>query len=582
MRAHGDPEGQRRTTTREKNPWFLGFEAAILIVGTMIPGSKAVNRFPFCRLANAALLLLALAANAAAANQPCRSVYSCADQDIAGKNYDHAIAILKQHLARAPQDLKAINLLGAALTGAGRVQDANLEFERALRLDPHFYPALTNLAANEAHAQRVKEAKDHLKQALEYAPKDESANLLLGEIYYSEGQYALAVERYRIAGGILASGSQRILHYAECELRLKHLQQALGVLDRLTPSDGDSHFRAGALLVEDGDYADAAREFGLARGTYKDPYLAGYDQALAYLRADDAVSAIRAANELLNQGHGTSELANLAASAYLKNGQVKQAYNALRLATHLDPKNEDSYVDLCAICLDHQNYDLGLEIAEIGIANLPGSERLHLERGLLHAMKGQFGAAQEDFSKSAKISRNDVLPAVALGLVSMQTGKMGQAVEILRTAAREHPDSYLAQYWCGRSLLQSGVVPGTKEADEAKAAFEACIRLNPDFWHARLDLSKILLDSGALDSAIRELEKAVALDPTRASSLYMLSQACRRKGDEARARELALRASKLQSEDDDAFPNASLKRIVREGTSSMPVASSSGEALTKP
>src|SRR5689334_18200520 len=77
--AQGDPEGPRRTTTREQNPWFLGFEAAILIVGTMIrSGFKALNRFPFCRPAEAAIFLLALGATPSAANKPCRSVYSCA------------------------------------------------------------------------------------------------------------------------------------------------------------------------------------------------------------------------------------------------------------------------------------------------------------------------------------------------------------------------------------------------------------------------------------------------------------------------------------------------------------------------
>lgn len=505
-----------------------------------------------------------------AADQPCSSVEGCARYSIAHKQFDQAIRLLNRQLTRSPRDLEALNLLGIALTGKGRLDEADREYQRAIEIDPHFQPALTNLAANKLAEGHVSEAKEHLEQALRYAPTDESANLLLGEIELGEEQYALAAQHYAKAGKRLDGAAAGVIHYAECEIRLKRFEQAASILSRLPPKDGEDHFRAGALLAEQGAYREAAQEFGLARVAYKDPYLAGYNQTLAYLKAANYPAAIDIANQLLNQGRATAELANLAGAAYLQNGQVNEACNALRLAAHLDPKNEDSYVDLCAICLDHQSYELGLEIADIGLSHLPDSERLHLERGLLRVMKGQFTEAQDDFLRAARVAPQGVLPGVALGLIAMQMGRLDRAVEILRGAAKAHPDSYLAQYWYGRALMQSGAAPGTEEALEAAAAFEACIRLNPSFWHARLDLSKILLDSGAVDSAIRQLEEAVALNPGSGGPLYMLSQAYRRKGDQTRARDLALRASKLKSEDDDAFPGNTLRRIVREGTSALP------------
>ena len=312
------------------------------------------------------------------------------------------------------------------------------------------------------------------------------------------------------------------------------------------------------------------RQFGIARQTSEDPSLAGYNQTLAYVKAGDFAAAIRTANELLNQGHETAELADVAATAYLKNGQPKEAYNALRLATHLDPKNEDAYVDLCAISLDYENYALGLEIANLGLSHLPKSERLYLERGVMRAMKGEFAEAEQDFATAFKLAPQEVLPAVALGLVSMQMGRLDRAVDVLRQAVSQHADNYLAQYWFAKVLLQSGAAPGTKEGGEALAALRASVRLNPGFWHAHADLGKVLLDRGEALPAITELEKAAALNPGATSPLYLLAQAYRRQGDEARANDLVARVSKIQTEEREGFPEASLRSIIREGTSDFP------------
>ena len=366
------------------------------------------------------------------------------------------------------------------------------------------------------------------------------------------------------------SSAVAILRFAECALQHSSQQEALKSLDLLSPQDGDSHFSAGALLVEHKLYAAAARQFGIARQTYKDAYLAGYDQTLAYVKAGEFADAIGTANELLNQGHETAELANVVATAYLKNGQPKEAYNALRVAAHLDPKNEDAYVDLCTISLDFENYALGLEIANLGLAQLPDSERLYLQRGVMRAMKGEFAEAELDFRTAARLAPQEVLPEVALGLISMQMGHLDRAVDVLRQAAARHPDNYLAQYWFARVLLQSGAVPRTKEGDQALAALLASVRLGPDFWHAHADLGKALLDRGEVPAAIVELEKAAVLNPSATTPLYLLAQAYRRKGDEARANDLAAQVGRMQAEEREGFPESSLRSIIRERTSDFP------------
>ena len=83
---------------------------------------------------------------------------------------------------------------------------------------------------------------------------------------------------------------------------------------------------------------------------------------------------------------------------------MKEAYDALRQATRIERKDENNYVDLAAICLDYANYDLGLEITEIGLRNVPNSDRLYLQRGVMRAMKGQLKEAEQDLAAASKLA----------------------------------------------------------------------------------------------------------------------------------------------------------------------------------
>ena len=370
----------------------------------------------------------------------------------------------------------------------------------------------------------------------------------------------------KIGARHISDDPQALLKNARTALDAGSQAKAARILARLPANDGASHFAAGTMLVAHNAYAAAAREFGIARQTYKDPYTAGYDETLAYVNAQDYKAAIRTANELLHEGYQTAELAEVAATAYQKSGRTQEAYNALRLATHLNPKSEDAYVELCQMALDKDDYDLGLQIAGIGLSNLPRSGRLYLQSGVMRAMKGKFGDAEKDFAHASELDPNEVLPDVALGLVAMQTGNLDRAVRNLRIAVAQHPDNYLAQYWFSKALEHSGAAPGTKEGAEVLSALEASVRLNPNFWHSRADLGKILLDNAKVEPAIVQLQKAADLNPTATGPLYLLAQAYRRKGDEARARELVARVSTMQADDRDALAKTTLKNIVREGT----------------
>ena len=289
------------------------------------------------------------------------------------------------------------------------------------------------------------------------------------------------------------------------------------------------------------------------------------------IEAGEHQAAIGVAQELLAQGHTLAELHNLLSRAQLGAGRIQEAYDALRTAARLEPKAEDNYLHLATICIEHENFDLGLEIVEIGLRNRPDSWLLHLQRGVLMAMKAQLGQAEKDFEAARALAPERTTPYAALAMAWMQTGQAARAVEVLREQVSRRKDDHVLPYIFALALIRSGVDAAAPEALEAIAALRASVRARHDFAPARTELGRLLLKRDEVEPAIEELEKAVALDPESTPSLYNLAQAYRKRGDRARASELLARVSKLNDQERGDDLDKELRRVVvllvRDGTS---------------
>ena len=503
--------------------------------------------------------------------------YDCALAQVGRQEFGAAIASLQQALARTPRDLKALNLLGIALTGAGRVADANARFHEALAIDATFTPARKNLAVNEFTQGRVAQAQRHFEQVLARVPDDEIAHLHLGEIEYGRQHMAAALPHFEKAGARVMSTPAWTLHYATCLLHAGQSARAITVFEALPADDAESRFAAGVALGRAGAHAHAARFFAAARSRgYTDQYAAGYNEALMLVEAGDHNAAIRVVQEMLQRGPEPSELHNLAARAYAGAGRIQEAYDALREAARVDPTAEGNYSDLALLCLDHENFALGLEIVDIGLKYRPQSFPLHVQRGVLLAMKGLMEQAEPEFDRARQLAPESAVPYVALAMAWMQTGQTPRAVDMLRERARGTGATAAIHHMLGVALMRSGIDPEGDAAIESIDAFEAAIRLDPRLPGARAELGKLLLKRDDVPGALAQLEQAVALDPESAAPAYSLAQAYRRSGQTARAQELLTRVSTLNARERGDDPDRDLKRtvirIIRDGSAPSPAA----------
>lgn len=483
---------------------------------------------------------------------------------IASRQLDSAVKLLNEFLSKSPNDVRAENLMGIALTEEGKLIEANRYFERATQHDPSFYPALKNLALNELRLNRPADAASHLEKVLQFSPKDPVANFSLAEIYYSEKRFQEAAQRFERSQELPFHQPRALLDYAASCAQSDQDEKAARIIEKLPDSaEAPLHFRAGILLAQITRYADAAHQFQIAWKAKPDSYEVGYNLTLADLKSRNYSDAIQTAQKLISQGHRTSELYQLLSEAYEKSGKPVEAYDSLRAATLIDPKNENNYLDLVVLCVDHVNYDLALRIANVGLQHVPGSYRLLLERGAVYAMKGQYEDAVRDIHAAAALKPGKDLPYFAESMALMELDRMKESIQLLRQRVVINPNDYLLLYALGEALNRAGTTPGSPQAQEAIQSLEKSVRLNPDFARSRAVLGTLLLGQGKVQQAAAQLQAALRLDPDDLTPAYGLARAYRKLGNQELAAKYLSEFEKFKSAERNQYKNRRLITILR-------------------
>jgi putative PEP-CTERM system TPR-repeat lipoprotein len=102
-------------------------------------------------------------------------------------HWDQALSAIASLEKKQPDKPTAPNLRGLALMGKNDVEGARKSFERALKLDPNFFPAVANLARIDLAQNNPKGAQKRFEDMLARDPNSVEALLALAEVRVREG-----------------------------------------------------------------------------------------------------------------------------------------------------------------------------------------------------------------------------------------------------------------------------------------------------------------------------------------------------------------------------------------------------------
>lgn len=413
-----------------------------------------------------------------------------------GHDFDEALQLCGAALKEFPNDSRLWTLRGMANAGKGSTKSALADYQHALKLAPDFLPALEGAAGIE-YAQGSERAKPLLLRVLRQRPDDVTTHAMLAALDYREKRCNDAVPHFQSAVPLVDTQPQLLNEFASCLASLNRFDDAVPVLQR-------------ALAL---DPAHPNTRYNLALAEWN----AG--------RADDALATL---GPLIDSNGRDEDALTLAAELDESKNDTPRAVELLRQAIVANPKKADAYLQFSSLSLNHSSLQVGIDMLNTGISQIPGEPRLYLARAVLESEKGAFSKAMEDFDTVNRLDPNLRFAGVAEGLADSQRHKSKEALTSFRAAAKAHPNDAFTQYILASSLSEQQAAPGSDENAEAIAAARRAVALDPKMSNALNLLSTLELANGHPQRAIDYSQKALSIDPEDQQALYHLLLALRK------------------------------------------------------
>jgi tetratricopeptide (TPR) repeat protein len=201
------------------------------------------------------------------------------------------LLLLSGAVFAASEEAVERNNVGARLLEQGKADAAIAEFQRALSLDPEYFPARLNLAYAYERVDRTEEAIEAYREAINLQPRNFFAHNNLGVLYDKKGLHDAAIREFETVLKIEPGNSMALKNLATArknqaivKAREAQIQQAEREA-QAKPGDPQASYNLARVYAFYGK-KELAYEWlakALKQG-YKD---------ISYLRSDPALRSIR-------------------------------------------------------------------------------------------------------------------------------------------------------------------------------------------------------------------------------------------------------------------------------------------------
>jgi len=188
---------------------------------------------------------------------------------------------------------------------------------------------------------------------------------------------------------------------------------------------------------------------------------------------------------------------------------------------------------------------------ESQVRKAPNDAVLRVRLGEAFGAAGKYPQAIEQFNAALKIDPNHVGAYLDLGMVAMLTNNDDKAITYMKKVVELTEEATFTQVDERRenALYNLGMITlRQQEYEQAAGYFKAALRIRKDASDTYLNLARALRGLGDYDSAVSNLEFALAFDPGFAEAHYTLGQVYEQKGDKVNASYHYFQAANLEPE----------------------------------
>jgi tetratricopeptide (TPR) repeat protein len=406
--------------------------------------------------------------------------------------------------------------LGDDLDKHGRLDEAVVQYRRALEIRPGYADAHNNLGVSLEKFGKPDEAIAQYRAALAIQPGRADARFNLGRVLLNQGKLDEAAAQYRIGLGIKPDNAEANNNLGNALLRLGKPEEAIIQYRR-------------ALEIAP-DYAEALNNLG---------------NALTLKGADEA--AIVQFQKSLEIRPGLAAAHYSLGNTFLKLGKLDEAITQYRKLLAITPANAEALNNL-GTALDGKGEDAAATAQfQKALEIQPGYADARFNLGRLLLKQGKLDEAVAQFRKAVEINPGDAEARNNLGKTLLLQGDFDGAMACFEKTTAMPPDLLARWYNLGNGFLQK------EDWEAAIACYRQAIKINPRSVEACANLGMALLQKGETREAIDSWQQALAINPDQITVLNNLAwllattpDALLRNG--AKAVALAARASQLSGD----------------------------------
>lgn len=423
------------------------------------------------------------------------------DRDAARKSFERALSI-------NPAYFPAVVSLAGLDVAENKSEAAVSRFESLLKTDGKNAQALLAVAGLRARAGASKdEVLKRIEDAVRAAPAEPSPRITLVDNLLSYRQFKPALSAAQDAVAALGETPELLETLGRAQFAVGDFNRALVTYTKLSgllPGSASAHLRVAetqrALLNDDA----AAR--GFRRALEIDPNLVGAQKGLIGLalrarRPDDAIAVARAVQRqspkeaagFLLEGdiHAERHAWHEAIAAYRTGLQKVKSANRIAIKLH-------------AVLGAAGRKDTAAEFAASWLKDYPGDTGFRFYLADLSMAKGEFAAAETRYREVIALDPRNSFAYNNVAWLMVRQGKKG-AVPMAEKAVLLNPDKPALMDTLAIALQAEGQLAKAVEIEEKAVA------LGPELNDLRLNLAKLYLKAGKADSARVEVERLAKL-----------------------------------------------------------------------
>jgi len=444
------------------------------------------------------------------------------------KKTDEAFKLGEQYLAKHPNSVEGLEILGVSCAINKRYSDAEGYLLQALKADPARFKTKIELASLYATSGNEQKAKGFLEEVINTDPKNIRAYYMLAALEKGLGNTDRALEIYQKISAINNADTLAAYKSGLIYIEKNDLGRAEKIADDLVknyPKKGDGHRLKGLVYYHQKNYTDALNS--LQNSVKIAPTLEGYYfLGLCYYNQGELETALSQFRKILDNVPNSRQARLMTATILLSQKRVDDAITEIKKVLQNDDRDAVAHNMLGNAYMAKGMFEDGMHELNQATKIDPKAVDAYLKKGYFYFSRGKNAEGETELVTAVQAAPDVLNSRLLLASYYMRKGNGAKALSVIKsglTGKKSDAPLYNAM---------AAVLFSMNKRDEGLKSIQKAKEVDPAFPASYQNLATYYAALGNYDKAIEEQLSLLRNDPKNFQAMLGLAALYEIKGND--------------------------------------------------